>query len=1411
MSKDQPRITLRPPPHRDYLQGYPGIPAADPSKDPAPTPDPLLRLPHLPRPQAHLTGTVEIRAPLKGPAIRARWLSVELEKIETVPAAPNDPSGGGTPTKSKNADGGAKKECRFVELIGVGPNKLWEAGVSQGADVSAVDSTPRKKGFKGVFGRGGSSSQDNDDEGDGFDFIPEGNYPFEIAIPEGLPPTIEVDSKLNGVAYQLVASLCTKGKKGLLKGSTKPAIFIASASVLLNKADILPTWPAYQPLLPLPLPPKLPWAGPPGEPTVGETRESKLAIRREEGTAGEVWMKTTRQSLAFGPGDNVRIFVQIGWGGEKPINLTRLDFVLRETLTYRYPSASNPNYIVRGPPRVNTLFTSNASVSPDPNNPTAFAVLYQNEPVAFDLAGVHVDVSYHLKVRAMLEGGDEVSVDSWPVVIGNCDQRTSKGVMHDIGWVEGLCDRGGASEPITSPVSPAPAASPFSSSTTPIPQRPTFPHSSSAPVSSPPLMSSPPPAVDDATAEKARLRTTGFHVANQGPADEGYHSRASPPQEAMRARHTSSRHTSYEPAQTAAEEKRRYLEATRSRDALQTSAHTPAQQSCSPSLMTTDLSRGVDVDVAQTPSAEDEQVAVHRAAFVNRYPDDVQRPMPVRAHTETAPIRASMHVENAPTFAKAHLAPTRSNTMLAMSGSDVSLASSPATAPPIPAVPRSPPGSPPNPTAALLGRTLTTAEAEKRRLFLDAKEEARRRQEEARLELERQNQALAELEFEEAQNAYEARLIAEAEDERREVERLAREAFETERRARIRQEEERWAREEEERQAQVRREMEEKKRRAELAMQEELRRFEQQHLEAERERAEEIERQAEERKREDEQKRARAEEIRRLDEERARQEEERRNAATRKAEMERHRAEAERRRLEGEQARAAEIARIQALEEARLHQEAERRRYEEEQEARMRAEEEDARRRFEAEQRRQHEEDERRRQEAAEDARARAEAEERRRYAEHEAILAQEQQHRTQVLQPTYPHPAESPSHLASNVPNGLSSARSYVQHEAQLQRAPSVASFAPSMSAANATADFYAQQIAQQSSLSDEKAAYLRQLRQRVGSPQGGQSTARSFASPSPNSAYHDPAALQPAYPQHPGFPQPLPQPLHPSYPSPPTRQSTCSSSAEMSPPSAQPVDQTYDMTPSPSAAPYKSAAQEKEEAAARHRAEEARGKQAVIPEEDEAPPSYPAPPAAPGAASGSSRSAADEKAELARYYSAKAAVDAQQSQQPANELAAPTFDRSPLTSPVPTYQARGDDGPAYPSQLGGPASLRASVMTTATTTSDSSASLHRDPSIAAGKRVQRAPSASESLESPSQLAYMSLPPSAPSQAFNNPYSPVAPLAPGVPMPQAEPAREPGDYGSFRPDEFPEFDELSAQIAAANASRLNGGYRSPL
>ncbi|GAA6009857.1 hypothetical protein JCM10207_002135 [Rhodosporidiobolus poonsookiae] len=1421
MAAQQPRITLRPPPHRDYLTGYPGIPASDPSNAPAYKPDPISTLPLLLRPQAELTGTVEIRAPVKGPPVRARWLSVELEKIETVPPAPSSIQPDGAHSKKEAP---VKVENRFVELIGTGPARVWEVDTNALSRArSRGQDSPRKKGFRGLLkGRG----VEEEDEDDGYDIIPDGNYPFKIPLPEGLPPTIEVDSKLNGVSYQIVASLCCKGKKPLLKGIAKPAVFVSSASILLDKADLL-SWPIYQPILPTPLPPKLPWAAPPGEPTAGETREGKYQIRRDDGTSGEIWMKATRPSAAFGPGDAVQVFAQVGWGGDKPIHLTRLDFVLRETITFRYPSPSNVNYIIRAPGKVSTLFQANASISSDPSNPSAFAVLYPHEPVAFDLTGLippthtrvtvrtakHVEVSYHLKIRGMVEGGDEVAIDNWPVVLSTVGSRVGKGIMAEIGWVEGLCDRPGAADGGASVASPPPAEQPAIATGL----SPSTPSESALPYrrASPPPQARPPPApspvlershVDSAT-EKARLlngslqpATTQFRVTN--PTEEP----SSPPFSHLAPKAASAPlvtpspvRPSYSPV-TAEEEKRRYYEqATRSRDLLQSSVQSP--QATSPTSPETDFS--------PRQSMVDDDFAVQQAAVIRR--EEVQRGV----SRERELSYGAVADDDYPLSARpSHLAPTRSNTTAAWSGSTVSTA-----LPPDPPSPRSvaarhsstPPTSPGSSfITAALGRTLTTAEAEKRRLFLDAKETARRRQEEARLELERQNNLLAEMEweearkFEEAQNAFEDSLIAEAEAAQRDEERRQLEAFEAEQRGRIRAEEEAWEREERLRQQRALAELDARKRRAEQAVADELRRFAKQQRAAEQAREEDIARQAAERKAEDDMKRAKAEELKRQDAEREREEEERRLAASRKAEMERQRAEDERRRLEGEQARLAEAARRQR-EEAEAHARAEA-------EARARYETQLAAANAEEAARHHHEQEEQ--------ARRQDEQEEQARQAQHELLPAQE------ASRPAYPTAASPAQHIVGSI-----------------RRAPSVASFAPSTSAVDADANFYARALAAQAGVSEEKAAYLRQLRQREEERRGNLPAPIPQRRPSqsrPIKAYTpDPSAqahlyhgyhAQPTYPEPPSDPRSF-APTGPAYLSfgsaarPPFERYDTAPTNPIPPP-VPALPSVSEATSS--TATYKTAAEEKEEAAARRRAEDARGKQVAIPEEDELPPSYPV----PNSSAPAERTAAEEKAELERYYSAKAAVDAHEQARQAPPPPPSRSDTYYSATPIPSYQPSGapaypttygnstpvytppppqHDGPAYPSHDSTPTPTLTHGAHHTPQRSESSHEMPRDPSIAAGKRAQR--QASFAASGPQAVEQLSPYAAHPASSTSLPPQQTAGYAyvqPEITAPlrlsyNDERARQEahgalGDLGfgsSFQVESFPKFDRLAEQIAA--------------
>ena len=531
----------------------------------------------------------------------------------------------------------------------------------------------------------------------------------------------------------------------------------------------------------------------------------------------------------------------------------------------------------------------------------------------------------------MIEGGDEIAVDNWPVVIGNVNARVARGIINDIGYVEGLCERAGltpSSNGTTnedrSPISPIvdsqilsiPAQTRNSSHLQP-------PESPLPPAPSPQLHS--PAAYSDASTEKRQLLearsngTSSFHVSN--PTND--HTSQSTSQHLDRFTQVTTPERpkplrpNFAPSPTAEEEKRRYYEAaTKSRDTLQGLRFTqPDAQPEITSPASTDLSRypgmssGSEVTTTDPPSP----FAYHEASVLKITRPSEDHGTPSRSYGGNV---------------------TRSNTTLAASGSEVSSAGDDRS----PSHHQAPPPAVQSSTSltvgAALGRSLTTAESEKKRLFLEAKEMARIRQEEARLELERQNRVLEDFEFEEAQRDFEERLILEAEEERRKAEEQEREAFERRQRELAILEEEKWQREEEERRRKAREELEAKKRRLEMERVQELERFEREQREAQQKRQAEADRWAQERKEEDEMKKRKAEELRRMDEQKEREESERRMAASRKAEMERQRAEDEDRRRAAEQARREEAERRGraelAAEDERRRQESERHRREEE-------------------------------------------------------------------------------------------------------------------------------------------------------------------------------------------------------------------------------------------------------------------------------------------------------------------------------------------------------------------------------------------------------------------------------------------------------------------------------------------------
>ena len=452
----------------------------------------------------------------------------------------------------------------------------------------------------------------------------------------------------------------------------------------------------------------------------------------------------------------------------------------------------------------------------------------------------HIDISYHLKIRVLLEsdqgqGEEELAIDHWPAIVANIPTRTANGIVREIGWVPELCDRPGA----------MPIARDFANG-------------------------SPPPPPHDSTASQARFRIANPSAASPSPSPAPAPVPVAPPQPIE-----PSPMAGFVPSTRAEEEKLRYYEqATRTRDVLQSSLRDAGSTTCG----------GSDPDQSMSPTS----------------------PASTRLYAEHRPSEDTAQVHTATRVNASSRVLERSSTTVAWSGSEAGGAT------PVPVVSASP-------VSAALGRSLTVAEQEKARLYDQATSIARQRQAEARSQAELD-------EFEQAQDAYERRLILEAEEERRREEERVKAEFEASERARIRAEEEQWRLEEEERRARAEAEREEKKRRAEQALADELRRFEEQRRTQSAQRAAELERQAEERRREDEMKRQRAEEMRRLDEERAAQEEEHRR---RERALEPARAAAVA--AEQDEQRRRQIALAVAAEEARRRQEEEdhRRRQEE--------------------------------------------------------------------------------------------------------------------------------------------------------------------------------------------------------------------------------------------------------------------------------------------------------------------------------------------------------------------------------------------------------------------------------------------------------------------------------------------------
>lgn len=337
-------------------------------------------------------------------------MQLELKKVETLP-------GGGPGSK-------------FTELIGAKPTEIW-----------SVDDQLVGPDAGRVAGRGWAQLGVRD-------------FPFKVAIPEGLPPSVVVDAKGGvGISYELCATLFARPKprsKGLFHRSKdalepddatlEPVQITVAVPLRIVKHDLHSAWPIYHP-------------DPP------ETKE----LEKNGVTIG-----VTRNTTAVGPGDELWTRVRVESEVVRPIRIIRFEISLREVIMFKYGSsstsggagASNGNKEGgtggrKTDQRMTTIFDVHAKLGKQ---------LYHKEQHSFDIKSLvpslsgsgsingsshqrltvstakHLSIEYLLKVRAVVDGipDNEIVVDFLPVTMGDRGWQEAQKTIERIGPVDKL-------------------------------------------------------------------------------------------------------------------------------------------------------------------------------------------------------------------------------------------------------------------------------------------------------------------------------------------------------------------------------------------------------------------------------------------------------------------------------------------------------------------------------------------------------------------------------------------------------------------------------------------------------------------------------------------------------------------------------------------------------------------------------------------------------------------------------------------------------------------------------------------------------------------------------------------------------------------------------------------------------------
>ncbi|KAG6894603.1 hypothetical protein C0992_005419, partial [Termitomyces sp. T32_za158] len=276
------------------------------------------------RPQAAVKGTVEVRAGPQG--AKTKWVRIELRKVEILPG------------------GGASNT--FYDFVGSSPISLWQSS-------------------------------------DEYGVLRSHDFPFSIRIPESIPPSITLDNRA-GIQYELVASLCTKGKRRFFR-KRKSVVVSTQALVTLDKHELHTTWPIYcQP----------------------ETRQ----IIKNGAT-----LVVDRNQLCHGPGDRISLRALLRSDTLSDTVLRGFELTLKEYSRFYLGQQAGKRAV---PPqeRVLTICESklaiNGALFPGQEHRAELTCLISESHTTTSLNSArHIDVTYLLSVKAIVDNVPSIVMD----------------------------------------------------------------------------------------------------------------------------------------------------------------------------------------------------------------------------------------------------------------------------------------------------------------------------------------------------------------------------------------------------------------------------------------------------------------------------------------------------------------------------------------------------------------------------------------------------------------------------------------------------------------------------------------------------------------------------------------------------------------------------------------------------------------------------------------------------------------------------------------------------------------------------------------------------------------------------------------------------------------------------------------